>query len=206
MKDTKKTLHHTYLALKDTAHYEMMLQYLAATYYQEGDTTRMLETLKEGFKRYPLSAFFYPHLIDHYSKKQQWNEILDLTNEALRKDSLNERFLLAKSSVLLNLGQYKASYQISQNLLARNDSLVEANLNAGLALFNQGVGIDKIAVKTASQRRDILKYYRQARPYIEMYRKRCPDRKDKWALPLYTIYLNLNMGKQFDEIDKILKQ
>ena len=206
MKDTKKTLHHTYLALKDTAHYEMMLQYLAATYYQEGDTTRMLETLKEGFKRYPLSAFFYPHLIDHYSKKQQWNEILDLTNEALRKDSLNERFLLAKSSVLLNLGQYKASYQISQNLLARNDSLVEANLNAGLALFNQGVGIDKIAVKTASQRRDILKYYRQALPYIEMYRKRCPDRKDKWALPLYTIYLNLNMGKQFDEIDKILKQ
>ena len=119
---------------------------------------------------------------------------------------LNERFLLAKSSVLLNLGQYKASYQISQNLLARNDSLVEANLNAGLALFNQGVGIDKIAVKTASQRRDILKYYRQALPYIEMYRKRCPDRKDKWALPLYTIYLNLNMGKQFDEIDKILKQ
>ena len=206
MKDTKKTLHHTYLALKDTAHYEMMLQYLAATYYQEGDTTRMLETLKEGFSRYPLSAFFYPHLIDHYSKKQQWNEILDLTNEALRKDSLNETFLLAKSSVVLNLGQYKASYQISQNLLARNDSLVEANLNAGLALFNQGVGIDKIAVKTASQRRDILKYYRQALPYIEMYRKRCPDRKDKWALPLYTIYLNLNMGKQFDEIDKILKQ
>ena len=108
--------------------------------------------------------------------------------------------------MLLNLGQYKASYQISQNLLARNDSLAEANLNAGLALFNQGVGIDKIAVKTASQRRDILKYYRQALPYIEMYRKCCPDRKDKWALPLYTIYLNLNMGKQFDEIDKILKQ
>ena len=206
MKDTKKTLHHTYLALKDTAHYEMMLQYLAATYYQEGDTTRMLETLKEGFKRYPLSAFFYPHLIDHYSKKQQWNEILDLTNEALRKDSLNETFLLAKSSVLLNLGQYKKSYQISKNLLARNDSLPEASLNAGLALYNQGVDIDKIAVKTASQRRDILKYYRQALPYIEMYRKRCPDRKDKWALPLYTIYLNLNMGKQFDEIDKILKQ
>ena len=30
--------------------------------------------------------------------------------------------------------------------------------------------------------------------------------KDQWALPLYTIYLNLNMGKEFDEIDKLLNQ
>ena len=28
----------------------------------------------------------------------------------------------------------------------------------------------------------------------------------KWAFPLYTIYLNLNMGKEFDEIDKIMKK
>ena len=206
LKDTKKTLHHTYLALKDTAHYEMMLQYLAATYRLEGDSVRMLETLKEGFSRYPHSAFFYPHLIDYYSKKQQWGEALALTNDALKKDSLNERFLLAKSSVLLNLGQYKESYQISKSLLQRNDSLTEANLNAGLALFNQGVDLDKTPTTSSHQRRDFIKFYRQALPYLEKYRKFCPDRQDKWALPLYTIYLNLNMGRQFDEIDKLLKQ
>ena len=100
LKDTKKTLHHTYLALKDTAHYEMMLQYLAATYQLEDDSIRMLETLKEGFSRYPHSVFFYPHLIDYYSKRQQWNEALALTDNALKKDSLNERFLLAKRSVI----------------------------------------------------------------------------------------------------------
>ena len=32
-----------------------------------------------------------------------------------------------------------------------------------------------------------------------------PDEKGLWGLPLYTIYLNLNMGKEFDEIDKLLK-
>ena len=205
LKDTKKTLHHTYLALKDTAHYEMMLQYLAATYQLEGDSARMVETLKEGFSHYPLSTYFYPHLINYYSEKQQWHEALSLTDEALQKDSLNESFLLAKSSILLNLGDYKASYRISQSLLARNDSLAEANLNAGLALFNQGVDIDKEPATTARRRRDILKFYHQALPFLEKYRKQCPDRQDKWALPLYTIYLNLNMGKQFDEIDKLLK-
>jgi hypothetical protein len=25
----------------------------------------------------------------------------------------------------------------------------------------------------------------------------------KWSAPLYTIYFNLNMGKEFDEIDKL---
>ncbi len=205
MKDPQKTLHHTYLALKDTAHYEMMLQYLAATYQLEGDSARMVETLKEGFSHYPLSTYFYPHLINYYSETQQWHEALSLTDEALQKDSLNESFLLAKSSILLNLGDYKASYRISQSLLARNDSLAEANLNAGLALFNQGVDIDKEPATTARRRRDILKFYHQALPFLEKYRKQCPDRQDKWALPLYTIYLNLNMGKQFDEIDKLLK-
>ena len=30
-----------------------------------------------------------------------------------------------------------------------------------------------------------------------------PESKEKWLSPLYTIYLNLNMGKEFDAIDKI---
>ena len=33
-----------------------------------------------------------------------------------------------------------------------------------------------------------------------------PDEKDKWAPSLYRIYLNLNMGRQFDEIDRLLKK
>ena len=41
---------------------------------------------------------------------------------------------------------------------------------------------------------------------MEHYRQLMPAEKDKWAPVLYRIYLNLNMGKQFDEIDRILKQ
>lgn len=52
-------------------------------------------------------------------------------------------------------------------------------------------------------RQKTLKYYREALPYLEKYREITPDRKDNWLSPLYTIYLNLNMGKKFDEIDKI---
>ena len=40
---------------------------------------------------------------------------------------------------------------------------------------------------------------------METYRKLMPDEKDKWGPVLYRIYLNLNRGKQFDEIDRLLK-
>ena len=48
-------------------------------------------------------------------------------------------------------------------------------------------------------------FFKKALPYLEKYRALAPDQKEKWALPLYTIYLNLNMGKQFDDIDKLMR-
>ena len=52
----------------------------------------------------------------------------------------------------------------------------------------------------------IQEYYRQARPCMEMVRKLQPDRIDRWGSPLYRIYLNLNLGDEFDEIDRLLNQ
>ena len=43
-------------------------------------------------------------------------------------------------------------------------------------------------------------------PYFQTFRKLAPDMENRWAVPLYTIYLNLNMGKEFEEIDKILRK
>jgi hypothetical protein len=55
-------------------------------------------------------------------------------------------------------------------------------------------------------RTELTKLYTQARPYMEAYRKLAPDRVQRWAPALYRIYLNLNMGKQFEEIDRVLKK
>jgi hypothetical protein len=49
-------------------------------------------------------------------------------------------------------------------------------------------------------------YYQRARTYMEYYRLLMPKEEEKWAPVLYRIYLNLNLGKQFDEIDRLLKR
>ena len=41
---------------------------------------------------------------------------------------------------------------------------------------------------------------------MEQYRKMRPDDTARWAAPLYRIYLSLNMGKQFEEMDSLLKK
>lgn len=206
MGDSKRTLHHTYLALKDEAHYEMMLQYLSETYMRDGDTLRYVSTLREGFQRYPCSPYFYAHLLDYLSTLQRYEEALKFTDEALKTSCEHREFWIAKSSLLLNIGDNEGCFRICDSLLQQKDSTAEVFLNAGLAKFNQGVTLDKVVKQTAKQRRQIQNLYREALPYLEEYRRQRPDRQDRWALPLYTIYLNLNMGKEFDEIDKIIKR
>ena len=198
------TLRHTYQALKDSVHLPYMLQYLSEIYKLEKDTARYVQTLKDGFSKYPKFPFFFPRLIDYYSHIGAYDEAMKSCDEALQTDSINTLFRYAKSSLLLTMGRYKQSFAISKALIAENDTLADAYLNAGLALFDQAVELDKKTQSGSKKYNQILELYRKAMPYLEKYRAMAPDQKDKWALPLYTIYLNLNMGKQFDEIDKLI--
>lgn len=204
-KKVKDVLHNTYLALKDTTHTEMMLQYLADTYRIDNDTARYVQTLHDGFAHYPLSPFFFSHLIEYYSSQQNWEKALELTNGAIEADSVNTIFRLTKSTLLINTGDYQQAYDISKALLEKNDSLPDAMLNAGLAQFNLGVTLSKQYRKDAAVRKRVLNCYQEALPYLERFRRMEPDKQDKWALPLYTIYLNLNMGEKFDEVDRLIK-
>ena len=38
---------------------------------------------------------------------------------------------------------------------------------------------------------------------METFRKLAPEQQTKWVPALYAIYLNLNMGREFEEIDKM---
>lgn len=206
LNNPQMVLHNTYLALKDKEHYESMMQYLAATYMLDKDTTRCIETMEEGFSKYPKSEYFFSHLMDYYSRKANWEKATVLTDTAIKADSTNLVAWIAKSTVLINTGDYENSFLISQSVLQKDSTLEDAWLNAGLAKYNQGVKIEHSSMDFKQKRVKILQRYKEALPYLEKYRSLCPNDADKWAMPLYSIYLNLNMGKQFDEIDEIIKK
>lgn len=205
LQDPKATLHYAYWALKDTVHYQYMLQYLAETYKMEKDTMRYVSILEEGFKKYPRFPFFFPRLIEYYTKNEQYDAALSLCDKALQVNDSSNLFKFTKSSVLLSLKRYKECIDLCDSVIAKDSTILGAYLNAGLSYFNQAVEADKALKQTDKQKKEIIQLYKKALPYLEKYRKMVPDEKSLWGLPLYTIYLNLNMGKEFDEIDKLLK-
>lgn len=205
LQDPKATLHYAYWALKDTVHYQYMLQYLAETYKMEKDSMRYVSVLEEGFKKYPRFPFFFPRLIEYYTKNEQYDSALPLCDKALQVNDSSNLFKFTKSSVLLSLKRYKECIDLCDSVIAKDSTILGAYLNAGLSYFNQAVEADKALKQTDKQKKEIIQLYKKALPYLEKYRKMVPDEKGLWGLPLYTIYLNLNMGKEFDEIDKLLK-
>ena len=204
--DANKALCYASLALTDSIHHANTLQYLADTYKMNRDTIRYEQTLKEGFDKYPLSPFFFSRLIAFYASEDNYAEGLNLVERALAIDSLNRSFRFAKSSILYHLKRYDQSIDICKSLLAEKDTTSGILLNIGLSYFNKAEDLSLKVGNVGKNKSKINSLYAKALGYLEEYRKREPQDKDKWAVALYTIYLNLNMGKEFEEIDKLLRK
>ncbi len=208
LRQNNPTLALTYfdLATQDTSQLKMLTQFRVEIAEMQGDTATTLQWLDRGFRSWPTFPFFFPRLVDHYTSQGQLSKAMAVVEYALRADSTNAIFLFTKSNLLLNTGDYDGCIQICKNLIERGDTLADAYLNAGLAYFDQAIEIDKNRQPSRQKIKLISQLYTEALPYLEKYRQMAPDKQRKWALPLYTIYLNLNMGKEFDEINKIIQK
>lgn len=204
--NAEQTLRYAELAKKDTARLNLVYQYMADTYRAQKDTAKCLEVLEAGFGKYPRSNYFFPHLFDYYFKRGDMQHSLALCNKAIEADSVSVIALFAKSSVMLALKKYDECIALSNRIIVLDSCHADAYLNAGLAYYNQAVDLDTSKRHSRDGRTRMMDLYRKAMPYMQEYRKLAPNEKDLWAMPLYTIYLNLNMGKEFEEIDLLLNK
>ena len=198
--DADRTLQYLPLAMKDTIHTDFALQFAAEAHHWQGNDSAYIATLEEGFSRYPFFTYFFPRLIDAYTAHEQYDKALALADSALARCDTCEIFLFAKSSVLLRMERWQESVAYSERLIHQNDSMAEPYFNAGTAFVNMAE-----SGKAQNDKKLQRTYYQKARTYMEYYRLLMPEEKNKWAPALYRIYLNLNLGKQFDEIDHLLR-
>lgn len=206
LKDAQKVFKYQTLAEGDSARLDNIIQYLAETHLMQKDTAAYVKELLRGFDTHPSHPFFFPRLIDYYNGRGETDTAMVFIDRALATDSVSQLYLFAKSSALLNTGRYEECINVTQKLLALNDSLPEANCNMGLAYYNKALQLDKTTQRGRKNRRAANEIYAKARPYMERYRQMAPEQKAKWLPALYTIYLNLNMGKEFEEIDRLRGQ
>ncbi len=201
LRDPVLTLRHRELALGDTAKADFTLQFIAEARLWLKDDELYVQTLQEGFRRYPLSRYFFPRLFDAYTSRGLHDRALAIADSALAVNDSSQLFLFAKSTTLLQMGRYAESIKTGDRLIMLNDSLPEPYFNVGTAYINIA---DRLDAK--KEHKLVKQAYQKAKPYMERYRAMMPDEKSKWGPALYRIYLNLNMGRQFDEIDRLLRK
>ena len=204
MQNTSVVMRNKEYALKDTVMLERTLQYLAETYSLMKDTEGYVSTLTEGIEHFPRSNYFFTHLIDHYSKASDYEQALKVADNALALDSCETLYLYAKSNILLNIGKNDECIVLCEKIISLNDSMPEAYYNAGVAYINKAFAMEKVRANNM-KRQQIKNNYSMSLKYMEKYRAMRPEDKDRWAAALYNIYLKLNMGKEFEEIDKMLR-
>ncbi len=201
MQNPTLTLRYAEQALADSSKAQFTLQYMCKAHQWAGDEAAYVKTLRRGFEKFPEFYYFFPRLNDYYTAHGQYEEALAIADHVVSINDSNQLALLAKSTALLALERYEESIHVANRLLDLNDSIAEPYFNVGSAYLNMALKLDEL--KDREKLRDT---YQKARIYMERYRLLMPEEKQKWGPALYRIYLNLNLGKQFDEIDRLLKK
>ena len=204
LRQPEETLRYHTLALGDSAKRDFTLQYICEAYIQQQNDSALAAMLTLGYDEYPEHPYFFPRLADFYTAKGQYDDVLKLTEQGLKTNADNQLFLLAQSIAQLNAGYYDDCLKTSERLIALNDTMPEAYFNIATVHLNRALKLEQ-ENEPRKNHAQLVKLYQDARPYMEAYRKLAPDDKKRWAPALYRIYLNLNMGKRFDEIDRVLK-
>ena len=205
LQDPERVLKHSNMARKDTSKLVYTLQYLCEAYEKQQNDSALEATLTEGFMAYPESPYFFPRLADRYKAQGQNEKVLELANHGLGVNGKNPLFLLAKSIALLNLDRYDECIQACQCIIELNDTLREPYFNIATCYLNQALEVEELNEPRLYRDR-LQELYGKARPQMERYRQLAPDDKKRWAPALYRIYLNLNMGKEFEEIDQLMRK
>ena len=126
-------------------------------------------------------------------------------------DPNNKLYLYVKAYLYHNMKEYDNAIEYYKKAIAADPEYAEAYSNVGLVYLMKAQDYaDKATTdindpKYAEAQAAVKKFYEEAKPFYEKARALKPDQKDLWLQGLYRVYYNLNMGPEFEEIDKMMK-
>lgn len=214
MEDYNKALQYVDLAMKKEDVAQKAIEYKAMSYLNLGDTINWINTLKVGVEKYPSIEYFYSNLISHYNNNGNTQELVAFADEMLAKNPL-PIFRFVKGFVYQNQKDYNKAIEEYKVCIEQDPNYTGAYRNLGICycqiaqdLSDASSNLDVKSKAYKAKKEEINSYYKLALPIYEQLRKMDdgsdPDVKNAWTNGLYTCYYMLNMGKEFEEIEKIL--
>ena len=208
--DKDAVMKYAQYALKDKENGQFAMQLLTDAYKAKGDTAKWVEKLQEGIVKFPENQYFFANLVDYYSSSNQNDKAMQFANDMLAKDPNNKLYLYVKAYLYHNMKDYEKAIEFYKKTLDVDPTYAEACSNLGLVYLLQAQDCaDKAPTDIndpnyATAQANIKKFYEEAKPYYEKARELKPDQKDLWLQGLYRAYYNLNMGPEFEAIEKLM--
>ena len=208
--DKDAVMKYAQYALKDKENGQFAMQLLTDAYKAKGDTAKWVEKLQEGIVKFPENQYFFANLVDYYSSSNQNDKAMQFADDMLAKDPNNKLYLYVKAYLYHNMKDYEKAIEFYKKTLDIDPAYAEACSNLGLVYLLQAQEYaDKAPADIndpnyATAQAEIKKFYEAAKPYYEKARELKPDQKDLWLQGLYRVYYNLNMGPEFEEIEKMM--
>ncbi len=210
MEDYPSVLKYAPYAKDDKEVGKYAMEFVSTALKAEGDTVKWIASLQEGVQKYPDHQFFFGHLIDYYSNNNKYDEAMQFADNMLAKDPNNVFYLYVKGYLYHNMSEYDKAIEFYKKTIEVDPTYAEAYSNLGLIYCLQAQNFSEQATsdvndpKYKEDQETLKTFYEKARPYYEKARELKPDQKELWANGLYRVYYNLQMGPEFEEIDKIM--
>ena len=175
------------------------------------DTESYENDLVYGVRKYPYHDYFFVNLTDIYCDKRMFKEGINLADSLISLDSKKPLYWFSKSKIKLAENDYDKCIEYSDSTIRRDSTFIDAFYNKGISYLNlalirqDGACTDITDPRCLEDKKAIENLFRKAQPCMEMVRKLDPENKDRWGRHLYRIYMFLNRGKEFEEIDKLLR-
>lgn len=169
------------------------------------------DDLIKGVRKYPYHDYFFVNLTDMYCEKRMFSEGIALADSMILLDSQKPLYWYSKSRIKLAESDFYKCIEYTDSTIRRDSTYTDAYYNKGISFLNlalirqENACTDIRDPKSTEDKKAIESLYRKAQPCMEMVRKLEPENKERWGRHLYRIYMFLNRGKEFEEIDKLLR-
>ena len=211
MEDYLSVLKYAPYAKEDKEVGKYAMEFISTALKAQGDTVKWIASLKDGIQKYPEHSFFFGHLIDYYSNNNKFDEAMQFADDMLAKDPNNTFYLYVKGYLYHNMKDYEKAIEFYNKTIEVDPNYAEAYSNLGLIYclqaqdFSEKATTDVNNPKYKEDQATLKVFYEKARPNYEKARELKPEQKDLWLNGLYRVYYNLQMGPEFDEIEKLMQ-
>lgn len=212
MEDYEKVLKYCDKGVEDPENGETCYRFKCEAYSHLKDTANWVKALQGGVEKFPTVDYYYMQLIVYYDNTQQVDEMETFAQSMLDKDPDKAYNYYVIGYIKQNKKAYDDAISNYLKAIEKDPVLSEAYINCGICYMlqandymeaNANVKYGSTAYKKMMETEQ--DYYKKAQPMWEKVRELKPDDTKTWGLQLYQIYYKLNMTKELNQIETILK-